>query len=403
MLEDGRGLAVADGEKDLDDPGAAAWVGVVEAGLEVEDGLPAALEQPLFGGVGDRTGLGDEELDLALDDLAGLGDAGGETEAERDDRSEGGEAQRRHPEMVTEGSPMVEGPMAIEPTELSRFESLALALAERTNANPGLKRLQYLFHRHVNRQWVRRTVSRRLYVDNVEGLIDFEPDRGVMFAANHRSFFDQWLNMLALYETGATWPQKIYFPVRSNFFYEKLPGLMVNLMVGGMVMYPPIFRDPAKAHLNRDALDRIAELLAEPGVVVGIHPEGTRGKDPDPYQLLPAQPGVGQMALQGRPIVVPFFVNGIGNSVASAVVDSYRAGAQRDPVILVYGDPIDYSDIAGKPPRASLYLKMARRMRSAIEALIPREQEIRAACARGDIGPDDPAWLLNRSAWARRA
>jgi hypothetical protein len=79
------------------------------------------------------------------------------------------------------------------------------------------------------------------------------------------------------------------------------------------------------------------------------------------------------------------------------VAQSYRRGAQRDPVILVYGDPVDYSDLAARPPRASLYLKMAKRMNQAIEALMPREREIRAACAAGDIGPDHPSWLLNRS------
>lgn len=287
--------------------------------------------------------------------------------------------------------------MADEPAPLTRFESLALAVAERTNANPGLKRLQYLYHRYVNRQWVRHTVSRRFYVDNIDWLIDLEPDRGVMFAANHRSFFDQYLNMLALYELGASWPQKIYFPVRSNFFYERFGGLAINLLIGGLTMYPPIFRDPAKARFNKDALDRIAALLAEPGVLVGVHPEGTRGKGPDPYELLPAQPGVGQMVLHGRPILVPFFVNGIGNNIGEAVTRSYRGDARRDPVILVYGDPIDYDDLAAKPPRASLYLKMAKRMREAIIALIPREKEIRAACARGEVSDDDPGWLPNRS------
>jgi 1-acyl-sn-glycerol-3-phosphate acyltransferase len=289
--------------------------------------------------------------------------------------------------------------MAVEPVSLSRFEQLALTIAERANSTPGRKRLQYLYHRYVNRQWVRRTISRRLFVDNIEWLTDLVPDRGIMFAANHRSFFDQYVNMLALYEVGAAWPQRIYFPVRSNFFYESFPGVLINLLIGGMTMYPPIFRDPAKARLNKEALDTIARILDEPGALVGVHPEGTRGKGPDPYELLPAQPGVGQMALHGRPILVPFFINGIGNSIPRAVAQSYRRGAQRDPVILVYGDPVDYSDLAARPPRASLYLKMAKRMNQAIEALMPREREIRAACAAGDIGPDHPSWLLNRSVY----
>mgnify|MGYP001480307136 CR=1 FL=1 len=41
----------------------------------------------------------------------------------------------------------------------------------------------------------------------------------------------------------------------------------------------------------------VAALPDQPGTVVGLHPEGTRGKGPDPYTFLPAQPGVGKLAL----------------------------------------------------------------------------------------------------------
>ena len=278
---------------------------------------------------------------------------------------------------------------------LSRLERLALGLARVSNKPLG-KRLQYRFHRHLNRQWVRWTIGRRVFVDNADWLVDLEPDRGVMIAANHRSFFDQYANMLVLYERGATWPQKIYFPVRSNFFYEQPSGVLLNLAISAMTMYPPIFRDPAKAHLNKLAIDEVGELLAEPGVLVGIHPEGTRGKGPDPYELLPAQPGVGQMVMTGKPILVPLFINGLGNSFAQAITDSYKPDAKADPIIAVYGDPLDVSEYLAQKPRASVYLKLAKHIRNAIIDLIPREKEIRAACAAGDIQPDHPGWLFSR-------
>lgn len=277
--------------------------------------------------------------------------------------------------------------------ELSRLERFALRLARVSNTPAG-KRVQYFIHRNFHRRWVRRTIGRRVYVDNVDWLVDLEPDRGVMVAANHRSFFDQYSSMLALYERGATWPQKIYFPVRSNFFYESAGGMLINLAISAMTMYPPIFRDPARAHLNKLAVDEVAELLGEPGVLVGIHPEGTRGKGPDPYELLPAQPGVGQMVMIGRPILVPMFVNGLGNKFTQTVADSYRPDARRDPIIIVYGDPLDYGEFLDKKPRASVYLRLSQKIREAIIALIPREREIRAACEAGEIGPEDPGWLL---------
>lgn len=277
--------------------------------------------------------------------------------------------------------------------ELSRLERFALSLADAAN-RPAGKRLQYFFHRNINRRWVRRTIGPRLFVDNVEWLVELEPDRGVMIAANHRSFFDQYANMLALYERGARWPQQIYFPVRSNFFYETTGGVLLNAAMSAMTMYPPIFRDPAKAHLNKLAIDKVTDLLGEPGVLVGIHPEGTRGKGPDPYELLPAQPGVGQMALIGQPILVPTFINGMGNNFTRTITDTYRRDAKRDPIVIVYGEPLDYSEFLDLKPRASVYLRLAKKINAAIEALIPREKEIRAATASGEIGPDHPGWLL---------
>ena len=51
--------------------------------------------------------------------------------------------------------------------------------------------------------------------------------------------------------------------------------------------------------LNDDALDKMVALLGRPGNVLVLHPEGTRGKGPDPYQFLPAQPGVGETSPRG--------------------------------------------------------------------------------------------------------
>ncbi|MDX1531814.1 MAG: zinc ABC transporter substrate-binding protein, partial [Rhodothermales bacterium] len=50
-------------------------------------------------------------------------------------------------------------------------------------------------------------------------------DRGVLLASNHRSFFDQFTLMLPLWGTPELkFFEHIYFPVRSNFFYETRSG-----------------------------------------------------------------------------------------------------------------------------------------------------------------------------------
>lgn len=286
---------------------------------------------------------------------------------------------------------------------LSPFQGAALAVARLTNERPGPKRLQDLFVKTVSRSWVRPTVERRAYVDGVEWLVDLRPDRGVLLCANHRSFFDQYIASLCLWDSGVSWDQRRYFPVRANFFYEHPAGMLLNLLVGGGAMYPPIFREREKAGWNKDALERLVGFLQEPGTIVGMHPEGTRGKGPDPYELLPAQPGVGEVILRARPLVVPLFIGGLSNEFVSQARLNYRPDVRRtDPLILCFGRPVDYEDLTRETPRMALAKRAADRVRESILALGARERELRAACAEGRISDEDPGWLRNRIR-ARRA
>lgn len=282
-------------------------------------------------------------------------------------------------------------------TPLTRFERAALQMGRFANERPLPKRLQLMFLRGVTKTWVRPAINRRIYVDNIDWLTKLDPDRGVVFVANHRSFFDMYVNTLALFDCGSQWIHRMFFPVRTNFFYEAPLGVAINFLIGGGAMYPPLYRDSAKSALNKDALDRVSQSLAQPGTLVGLHPEGTRGKGPDPYELLPAQPGVGQIVLQARPVVVPLFINGLPNDLRSGVLDTYRKDARREhPIILVYGQELDYSDLASQKPRAALYKRCSDRMLDAIRALSQREREIREACRRGDVADSDRNWLSNR-------
>jgi len=287
---------------------------------------------------------------------------------------------------------MADGP------ELSRAERLSLAVTRFVNERPRAKQAQHVFLSRFNQSWVRYAIGRRIYVDNIEWLLDRPSERGVLLCMNHRSYFDAYITMFSLYELGAMWANKIYFPVRSNFFYEHPVGFAVNLVIGGGALYPPIFRDTARAELNRDALDRMVRFLDQPGALVGMHPEGTRGKGPDPYELLPAQPGVGQVVLRARSLVVPAFVNGLSNSYVQDITDTYRRDIRRErPIIIAFGGPVDYDDLAQQKPRAALYKRTADRVRQAIIDLGGREREIRAACLRGEIPDDDPHWVMNHA------
>jgi 1-acyl-sn-glycerol-3-phosphate acyltransferase len=236
-----------------------------------------------------------------------------------------------------------------------------------------------------------------MLVEGLEDLIALHPDAGVMLCANHRSFFDQYAMLLACYMGPVPWARHLYFPVRSNFFYDQPLGVVVNAAVAAGAMYPPIYRQAERRALNDDALDKMVELLRKPGTVLGMHPEGTRGKGPDPYQFLPAQPGVGKVALIAQPIVIPTFIHGLGNSIVEDIKWNFSKDARRaHAVITVFGAPIDYSDLTAEKPRPTLYKRAADRFMAEIKKLAEREKTIRAELLAGVIDEEDTRWLGNR-------
>jgi len=280
---------------------------------------------------------------------------------------------------------------------LSRLERLAVRFAEFANEDPRGKWLQTQFLRGVSYVWVRALVARRIFVEGLDDLLALRPDTGVMIVSNHRSFFDQYATLLACYMGPVPWAKHLYFPVRSNFFYDQPLGVVINAVVTGGAMYPPIFRQSERRALNDDALHRMVEIVRRPGNVLGMHPEGTRGKGPDPYTFLPAQPGAGKLALIAQPVVIPAFIHGLGNNA----LDDIRANFSRDArtsraVVLVFGAPIDYADLCAEKPRPTLYKKCADRFMVEVAKLAGRERELRAELAAGQIPDDDPRWVANR-------
>lgn len=282
-------------------------------------------------------------------------------------------------------------------TPLSRLERLAVRFAELANEDPRGKWLQTRYLRGVSYVWVRAAIARRVLVEGLDDLIALRPDTGVLLVSNHRSFFDQYAMLLACYMGPVPWARHLYFPVRSNFFYDQPLGIVVNAVVAGGAMYPPIFRQAERRALNDEALDRMVEIVRRPGNVIGMHPEGTRGKGPDPYTFLPAQPGAGKLALVARPTIIPAFIHGLSNDV----LEDIRATLTREArtsraIVLVFGAPIDYADLCTEKPRPTLYKKCADRFMTEVGRLARREQALRAELAAGRIADDDPRWLDNR-------
>jgi len=136
-------------------------------------------------------------------------------------------------------------------------------------------------------------------------------------------------------------------------------------------MYPPFFRSAEKKAANKEMLQHLIDLLKKPGQLVGFHPEGTRGTGDDPYQLLPAKPGVGELALKARPTVVPAFINGMGNSVLGEL-------RSKTPIVVVFGEPVPLPEPEGEL-RLSHYKRCADLFNERIAALGEEEKRIRAA------------------------
>ena len=140
---------------------------------------------------------------------------------------------------------------------LSDFERRALAIVSATNETVLGKQLQTLWLDRAVYPMVRASISRRTYVDGANWMRDWRPERGTLLAANHRSFFDQWLLMLTLWTGELKFFENIFFPVRANYFYETKAGVALNYLMGGGSLYPPVFRDREKASYNKHALERV--------------------------------------------------------------------------------------------------------------------------------------------------
>jgi 1-acyl-sn-glycerol-3-phosphate acyltransferase len=214
-------------------------------------------------------------------------------------------------------------------------------------------------------------------VHGVDRLPSFEHDASTILVSNHRSFFDLYVVTAYLVKRGM--PQRLVFPVRSHFFYDKPLGLAVNGLMSFFAMYPPVFRERKRAAMNLASLDEVVRLVRQGGAFVGLHPEGTRNQSDDPYELLPAKVGVGRIiqAARGKANVIPVFVNGLSNDIVRQVGSNFSK--KGDPITVVFGKPIDFGDTLAAPPSPRLHRQISERALEAIRELGEEDRAIRAS------------------------
>jgi 1-acyl-sn-glycerol-3-phosphate acyltransferase len=254
-------------------------------------------------------------------------------------------------------------------------ERLIRSIARQVNVRPPLKRTMHAYLRTVGANWVHYCTRQLLHVTNADVLDTLRPDRGLVIASNHRSFYDMYLLSSVLLRR-CRWIERMYFPVRSEYFYERLDGLLLNALLSGVSMYPPIYRDAARRPLNRDSLAFVVDELRHHGTVVGLHPEGRRSQTGDPYTLLPAQPGLGEIVHHARPIVLPVFIDVRSSDFVAQIRGNFdRTGS---PITITFGAPINLDAYLDAPYGSRHSLRIARAIHAEIEGLGAIDRQVRS-------------------------
>jgi 1-acyl-sn-glycerol-3-phosphate acyltransferase len=266
----------------------------------------------------------------------------------------------------------VEDPYRDVLPKLGVLERINLRFIQKTFEQPYLNRACTTLQRELGATWIDVCTQNVREVHGLEKLPDLRTLPQMLLVTNHRSFFDMYVVNALLYKAG--FRQRFLFPVRAPFFYDHPLGFFVNGMMSFWSMYPPIFRDERRRSLNPKAFLAMRQAL-EAGRSLGIHPEGTRNRGDDPYQLLPPQPGVGRILYHANAPVIPAFINGLGNNILQQVGGNFTRKGER--VILVFGQPIDLSRVRMLPASSRTYRQAAACVMDELQALGAQEKRLR--------------------------
>jgi 1-acyl-sn-glycerol-3-phosphate acyltransferase len=248
---------------------------------------------------------------------------------------------------LTEKTSAALKPTEVETSVLSTTEKIGFWLTYRMNQ--GLwKRFWTFCQRHVGSLWIYLATYNLMNVFGLENFENTETERPVLLVANHRSFFDMYTVSSVLFRRTRR-PITLFFPVRAKFFYTTPLGWFVNLVMGWWAMYPPFFREEKevqKREFDKFSLRSLVALCSSgKNHVIGFHPEGKRNLDEDPYNFLPAQPGIGKIIMASRPQVIPVFIAGLGNDLPKQIMGNWRGG---EKVRIHFGEPVDLSEFYEK-------------------------------------------------------
>src|SRR5687768_13568445 len=265
-------------------------------------------------------------------------------------------------------------PTSEELSVLGVTEAVGFRLARRMNFG-AWKRFWTFCQRHLGSLWIHLATYNLMNVFGIENVESTDPDRPVLLVSNHRSFFDMYTVSSVLFRRTKR-PITLYFPVRAKFFYDSPVGWFVNLVMGWWAMYPPFFREQKEA--RKRAFDKfsVRELVrlctVGRGHVIGFHPEGKRNLDPDPYNFLPAQPGIGKVIYEAKPQVIPVFISGLINDLPRQIIGNWTGGPK---VRIWFGEPVDLSTFYAKRDSIRTHKEIGDHLMEKIGELGERDRE----------------------------
>lgn len=253
---------------------------------------------------------------------------------------------------------------------LAPFERRAFELVERMNGG-AWKELWVFCQRHVNARWIGMLSRPQLDVHGFEHVERTTAARPLLLVANHRSNFDMIVVTEILFRRLAR-PVRINFPIRGRGYYQEATGLLLNFVASFWAMYPPLFALPSHAVFDRYALDVLIRMCrAGEGTVIGIHPEGGRNRDPDPYSFRKIQPGTGRIIHAARPQVIPVFIGGLGNSFTGQIANLWR---KRERIRVHFGAEPDLSELLALPAKGSTYKAITERVMEQVRLLAEEDR-----------------------------
>ena len=265
-------------------------------------------------------------------------------------------------------------PTAEELSVLNTTEKIGFRVTHKMNQG-AWKSLWTFCQRHLGSLWIKICTYNLMNVFGLENIEQTDTEKPLLLVANHRSFFDMYVVSSVLFRQTKR-PIKLFFPVRAKFFYTNPFGWFVNLAMGWFSMYPPFFREEKEAvkrEFDKYSLRRLVQISSEGHAhIVGFHPEGKRNLNDNPYDLLPAQPGVGAVIIKAKPQVIPVFITGLGNDLPKQILGNWRGG---EKVRIWFGEQIDLSAFYEKSDRLRTHKEIGDFLMTKIAELGAKDKE----------------------------